>query len=441
MPTISSDNILTLCHPRSSSGQNPNQAVIVSSPAYLVDDIPQDHVLIKVDRFGFSANNITYQALGEAPHFRYFDFHLAPKAGKISAEQYGVTPVWGFGTVLRSTHAKISSGERVYGYFAPTQYLLLPVSPADVNKFAFFVPRPHLPADRRPYNQVTRCQSDPLYDPSPVAEDLTMLYRPLFWTSFWCEDWLNSTDYRHGASRILISSASSKTAFCLAYLIRKRISQASNSAAQMRKIVGLTSKKNLAFTQRLGLYDDILEYETFASSSAMRLAEQKWIYVDVAGNDSLNAQIFAYFESKSDKRRHLVACIALGFTNLSPAAEPAASLTKWSKNDFSTNSTRSDTDNTVKVIPDVEQFFMPEWLAVRRYQLSVAEITRLQKDAWTNLMKDCLGWGVHLRRVYGPDQVKKAYENVVASGIPPQEGFIWSLWDEASEREQAKSRL
>ena len=59
---------LTLCSPRLSSGGDPDQPVLVKS--ILPEDIPENHVLIQVDRFGFSVNNITYQALGEAPHFR-----------------------------------------------------------------------------------------------------------------------------------------------------------------------------------------------------------------------------------------------------------------------------------------------------------------------------------------------------------------------------------
>ncbi len=59
---------VTLCSPRLSSGQDPHAQVIVASSVSL--DLPKNHVLIKVDRFGFSANNVTYQALGEQPHFR-----------------------------------------------------------------------------------------------------------------------------------------------------------------------------------------------------------------------------------------------------------------------------------------------------------------------------------------------------------------------------------
>jgi hypothetical protein len=129
-------------------------------------NIPLHHVLIKVDRFGFSANNITYQALGEAPHFRfvyillhpptfvltaflvsrYYDYHPAPEAGTVSYKTHGLVPVWGFGTIVKSTHPRIPEGERVYGYLAPIRYLLLSISPTDVNKHAFYVTRPHLPA-------------------------------------------------------------------------------------------------------------------------------------------------------------------------------------------------------------------------------------------------------------------------------------------------------
>jgi hypothetical protein len=61
---------LSLCFQRPSAQLNSrDKAVIATSsiPAHL----PPNSILIKVDRFGFSANNITYQALGEQPHFRF----------------------------------------------------------------------------------------------------------------------------------------------------------------------------------------------------------------------------------------------------------------------------------------------------------------------------------------------------------------------------------
>lgn len=59
---------LTLCVARPSSGEDPNVPRLVLSATPQI--LPDNHILIEVDRFGFSANNITYQALGEAPHFR-----------------------------------------------------------------------------------------------------------------------------------------------------------------------------------------------------------------------------------------------------------------------------------------------------------------------------------------------------------------------------------
>ncbi|KII87808.1 hypothetical protein PLICRDRAFT_54851 [Plicaturopsis crispa FD-325 SS-3] len=406
MPSL--DDNLTLCNPRQSSGQDPNKAVLVRTPK--PTHLPPNHVLIHVDRFGFSTNNITYQGLGEVPHFQYYEVHPAPTAAGVSPKTHGLIPVWGFGTVVASTHPKIIPGERVYGYLAPTRYLLLPVSPADVNIHSFYVPRPHLPADRRPYNQIQRCAADAQYDPSPLAEDYTMLYRPLFWTSFWCEDWLNSTDYRGGADRILISSASSKTAFCLAYLVRQR--------GGGRTVVGLTSARNVAFTRGLGLYDDVRAYDAPWPPAAAR---ERWIYVDVAGNDALNARVAAHLGTAR------VAGVQLGMTNLAPDAAGAGQ--QWATNTFEGGTVEPGR---------MEQFFMPEWLAVRKRQLSVAEISRMQVKAWNDLMRDCGKW-VALERVYGGDAVKKAYEEVANGGLGPDKGQIWSLWDK--DAGAARSRM
>ncbi|KAJ7158072.1 hypothetical protein C8R46DRAFT_1291474 [Mycena filopes] len=376
---------LSLCFQRPSAPVvSAEKAVIAASeiPAQL--DL--NTIVIKVDRFGFSANNVTYQALGEEPHFRYFDFHPSPETREVSPKTHGLVPVWGFGTVVASSHPKILAGERVYGYLAPSRYLVVPVSPADVNKHAFYVPRPHLPADGQ-YNQIIRCAADPEYTPTPLGEDLTMLYRPLFWTAYWFEDWIFSLGYR-GATAFLISSASAKTAFCAAARETKV------------KIIGLTSKRNVAFTKGLGLYDAVLEYDSFLPS----LGREKWVYVDVAGNDELNKRVFAHFQPGANSGE-LVSSVSLGMTTMTPASEKASR------------------------IKGLEQFFMPEWLNVRKHQLSLKEIFRRQKEAWAALMVDCVPW-VRLVHVSGAEQVKKAYDDITRGGFSPEVGYIWSLWDE-----------
>lgn len=71
---------LTLCVPRRSSlpasagpAEHLANPTVVSSHVQDVGVggvIPPNHVLLRVERFGFSANNVTYGLLGEDPHFR-----------------------------------------------------------------------------------------------------------------------------------------------------------------------------------------------------------------------------------------------------------------------------------------------------------------------------------------------------------------------------------
>jgi len=252
-----------------------------------------------------------------------------------------------------------------------------------------------------------------------------MLYRPLFWTSYWCEDWLHSSGYRGGVSTILISSASAKTAFCLAYLIRKRLKR--GEIDERTKVIGLTSPRNVAFTKNLGLYHEVLKYAGFTTASSFQTGSQdRWIYVDVAGNNDLNAKITAHFASPGTPK--LVAWVSLGLTNLSPSSKNVNSES-WSKNAFETKADPVTPHGASQSSPEVERFFMPEWLAIRRSQIPLQEIVQKQDVAWKDLMEDCVGW-VELQRICGPAAVKAAYEKLVKEGLGPDKGYVWSLWNE-----------
>lgn len=467
---------LTLCFARGSGSAAARPIIATSSkPAH----IPKNHILICVDRFGFSANNITYQALGEHPLFRYFDFHAPPNDHErgISSSTHGVVPVWGFGTVIGSSLPKVEVGERLYGYLAPTRYVLVEIDPNDVNKHAIYVPRAHLPPDRRPYNQITRCSSDPVY--TKETEDLIMLYRPLFWTSFWCEDWLytsgyygNDNDAAPGAVTMLISSASSKTAFCFAYCVRKR-AEAEAEATTSRKsnskpkptstttptLIGITSSKNLAFTKRLGLYDQVYSYDEFTSVPALninnnrgkeaRTGTSRWIYIDVAGNDKLNDKVYKHFESPYTGT--LVMSVSLGMTTLTPATATATASMSTGKEDkdkdrasalISSSSgnvmsvgvgVSSNPNPSKSLYPKLEKFFTPEWLEIRRKQIPLQEIFAMQKRAWEGLMRDCKGW-VEMERVYDGSgltqthKIQQEYTKIAKEGMAPDKGMVWSMW-------------
>ena len=99
------------------------------------------------------------------------------------------------------------------------------------------------------YNQYTRCATDPGYDAQREAEQ--MLLRPLFLTSFLIDDFLADNHF-FGAHRVVLSSASSKTAYGTAFMLSGRIS--SGVDAGLDQIVGLTSSRNLPFVQGTGFY-------------------------------------------------------------------------------------------------------------------------------------------------------------------------------------------
>ena len=86
-----------------------------------------------------------------------------------------------------------------------------------------------------------------------------MLFRPLFWTSFMLADWLVDNDAM-GAERIVLSSASSKTAYGAAFELQR----------QGRDVVGLTSPRNVAFTESLGCYDTVLPYDAVGELARRR---------------------------------------------------------------------------------------------------------------------------------------------------------------------------
>lgn len=253
-----------------------------------------------------------------------------------------------------------------------------------------------------------------------------MLYRPLFWTAYWCEDWFSASNYR-GATAILITSASSKTAFCLAYLINKR-----RRSGKMVKIIGLTSKRNVEFTAGLRLYDEILEYDSLETAGALQHQDDEWIYVDVAGNDALNDRIRKHFAS----RRNMLVGVQLGLTNLSPSAPAAATI------HFTTNTSLTNIDGSLTSDFKLEQFFMPEWLAVRQKQLTVEQITGMQAQAWKELMTDGKNW-VKIARIYGGPAITEAYKSIAQNGTDAASGQIWSLWDgpESSRPANDDSRL
>jgi hypothetical protein len=84
-----------------------------------VPELEPGQALLRVERFGLTANNVTYAVLGQA--MSYWDFFPA-------AEGWGRVPMWGFAEVEQSEAQGVEPGVRLYGYLPPSSHLL--VTPA-----------------------------------------------------------------------------------------------------------------------------------------------------------------------------------------------------------------------------------------------------------------------------------------------------------------------
>jgi hypothetical protein len=156
--------------------------------------------------------------------------------------------VWGFATVSESLAEGVDVGERFYGYWPIAgEAVVAPVRIVDEGFVDGAAHRANLPPV---YNRYVRCTSDPEY--RVEHEALIALLRPLFITSFLIDDFLADNAF-FGASTVLVASASSKTAYGLAFCVARRRGSPGAPA-----VVGLTSPKNVAFTERLGCYDRVV---------------------------------------------------------------------------------------------------------------------------------------------------------------------------------------
>src|ERR1700754_5152236 len=140
--------------------------------------VTEGTAVLRVDRVGLTANNVTYAVLGES--FGYWQFFPAAEPG------WGLVPLWGFADVVESTVPGVEPGQRVYGYLPPASHLL--VRPDRVEDTGFRDASPHRADLPSPYNAYRSTTNDPAYRAD--QEDLLVLFRPLFFTSFMLSDQL-----------------------------------------------------------------------------------------------------------------------------------------------------------------------------------------------------------------------------------------------------------
>lgn len=336
---------------------------------------------LTVDGFALTSNNITYAAFGDA--MNYWSFFPTGDAGT------GCIPVWGFGTVAESRCAGVAEGERCYGYFPIASDVVL--APVRVDDSGWRDGAEHRRELHAVYNQYTRCSADPGYRVDREAEQA--LLRPLFATSFLIDDLLADNRF-FGARTVVLSSASSKTAYGTAFCLAQR-----RGGDDAVKVVGLTSAGNLAFTQGLGCYDQVLSYDTVNTLPA----EVPTAYVDFSGNAPLRMSVHSHF---SDRLTYSCSVGGTHWESLGSGKGLAG--------------------------PRPVLFFAPSQLKKRTGDWGAAGLQQRIASAWSAFIAsvtDARHPWLQVVRGHGPAAVAATYAALLAGTVPASEGHFLTFAD------------
>lgn len=320
-------------------------------------DLAPGQALFAIEKVALSANNVTYAALGDA--LGYWRFFPAP-------EGWGRVPAWGYARVVRSEHPELAVGERVFGYVPMSTHVVMDVSqllPASLVDAA-----PHRRTLPAPYNGYQRVGA--ASPSSAEAEDLTALFRPLYTTSFLLDDHLEQRGLLE-TDAVVLTSASSKTAAGLAFLLHRR--------TRRPRVVGLTSERNLALVESMGSFDEVLPYARVAELARLGAS----VLIDFAGNATVVARAR---QTLADRLR---ATLQVGATHWEGRGA-AATLPG----------------------PSPEIFFAPEHMRARLQEWGRDGFHARYAGAWSAFMPALQGWHA-VERHSGPSALDAAFGALV----------------------------
>ncbi|KAJ3399669.1 hypothetical protein HDU80_007690 [Chytriomyces hyalinus] len=385
------------------SKNNPEHVRIANDSELRVSDVmAPNSIRVRIDRFAVTANNITYVAMAQS--FGYDKF-FATATPKESMQM----PVWGFATVVGTTAKSVPVSTRIYGYFPAASTCDLKIH--SVDKYGFTVSRPQLSAEYGVYNRYSFTEGDPFY--SADKENAIAVFRPLWATSFLLFDCIQTNALFGASGAVVISSASSKTSFCLAQLL---------TAAGI-KAIGLTSPNNRKWVESLGVYSHVVLYDDVEASVSLKQAAPRGIvYVDIAGNVQLRRRVFAAVGPA-----HVKKSLGVGMSHFNPGQsaklEPKVAQV-------------ADPADRV----ETEVFFAPSWSKKRVAELGPVESVRRMLVAWKALMERVDDW-VSFKEFVGPVEAKRVYLEFLAGRSDPTVGYMVTLNGCMSPEKAALSKL
>lgn len=331
-------------------------------------DLDDGQVRVAIERFALTANNVTYAVAGDM--LGYWDFYPTDLP-------WGRVPAMGWARVVESAHPDAPVGSRYYGWFPMARFVTTTVAATEQG---LRDDGPHRLAHAPVYRAWVDTTKDPLHEDGDDAEDRHALLRGLVLTGHLADAWLGADGYR-GAESVVVTSASSKTAIAFAHDARAR---------DDLRVVGLTSAGNEAFVAGLGVYDDVVSYDSIG-----RLASVDTVLVDMAGNPSVVAAVHAHLDGR------LRASIIVGTSHHdAPPVDVSAG-------------------------PAREFFFAPT--AVQEVRAASGQEADVRMaEALHAFVEFSRSW-LELDHPSGPGAVEQAWADLVAGSVPPTTGIVASM--------------
>jgi len=189
---------------------------------------------------------------------------------------------------------------------------------------------------------------------------------------------------RLGAEAVVLSSASSKTAIALAFLLARR---------RQGRVIGLTSPRNAAFVESLGFYDRVLAYDEVPSLSA----DEPVVFVDMAGDGKVVHAVHHHF---GDSLKH--SC--------------GVGATHW------------DAERTSGELPGARPqfFFAPARIQKRNTDWGAEGLAKRLGEGWQGFAASSDAW-LEIVRSYGSAAVERVYRETLAGRTSPRQGQVLSL--------------
>lgn len=215
----------------------------------------QGSVLLKIERFVLSSNNITYARTGDL--LEYWSHFPAQEHG------WGRVPAWGTARVISGDSDLAAPGELFYGYLPMATHVLVEAEP--------------LPTGLRATSP-ERSEMYPLYRDmirmnDPVDDVVLATTGAVAMTAAHLSDEIQAS----APAQVVFSSASSRTALTTAVVLRE---------AGLR-VVGLTAADRAGAAGRAEAFDEVLSYDEVGDLAGI----PGTVYVDVAGRAEITTAV------------------------------------------------------------------------------------------------------------------------------------------------------